>query len=139
MLPFSTRLHAILDYFFGVFLMVAPALIGFGNADIETVIPILAGMTICFYSFFSKYEGGISPIFPMKVHYIFDLIIGIFVASSPWVFGFRDIVYKPHFLIGFAFILVAIYWLFPLVKLQKFRIPKLLGDIIGLHSARTIK
>src|SRR3954468_10716227 len=119
MFVFSTRLHAIIDYAFSFFLMLAPAIFGFGEADWETIVPIAAGMTICFYSFFTNYEGGLYLKFSMKTHNLFDLIIGAVIATSPWVFGFRDIVYKPHLAIGIGFSLVALLGLWPIVKLHK--------------------
>ena len=121
MLPISTRLHAILDYFFSLFLMLAPAIFGFGEADMETIIPIIAGMTICFYSFFTRYPGGLYPVFPLRVHYLFDFAVAIFVATSPWVFGFRNFVYKPHLFIGFAFGLHTIFASWPLITSYKLR------------------
>ena len=133
MFSLSTRIHALLDYTFSLFLMLAPALFEFGEADTETIIPILAGMTICFYSFFSRYEGGLYPIFSMRVHYLFDLAIGIFVATSPWIFGFRDFVYKPHLFIGLAFTIIAIIGIWPLVKIQKLRWPRPLADILRFN------
>lgn len=117
----STRLHAILDYFFSLFLMLAPAIFGFGEADIETIIPIVAGMAICFYSFFTNYEGGLSPVFSMRVHYVFDLVIALLVASSPWLFGFRHFVYKPHLFIGIAFGIHAVLASWPLISVYKLR------------------
>ena len=112
----STRVHAFLDYFFSLFLMLAPALFGFGEAGAETIIPILVGMTICFYSFFTNYEGGLYPTFSMPVHYVFDLALGILVATSPWLFGFRSFVYKPHLFIGLAFVVISLTGLLPLIS-----------------------
>ena len=117
----STRLHAILDYFFSLFLMLAPAIFGFGEADKETIIPIVAGMTICFYSFFTRYEGGLYPVFSMRVHYLFDFMVAVLVATSPWLFGFRDFVYKPHLFIGLAFAIHAILGSWPVILSYKLR------------------
>jgi hypothetical protein len=119
MFQLSTRLHAYLDYFFSLFLMLAPAIFGFGEADRETIIPILAGMMICFYSFFTNYEGGLYPRLSVKMHYVLDLAIGVMVMFSPWLFGFHNSVYKPHVLIGLFISLIAIVSLKPLVTLRK--------------------
>ena len=130
MFSLSTRIHAFIDYSFALFLMLAPAIFGFGEADRETIIPIIAGMTICFYSFFTKYEGGFYPLFSIRTHYLFDLAIGILVATSPWIFGFRDFVYRPHLVIGFAFMIVAIIGLRPMVRFQKPRLFKPMAGFI---------
>ena len=121
MLSISTRLHAFLDYSLSLFLMLAPALFGFGEAGAETIILILLGMTLCFYSFFTKYEGGLYPVFSMPVHYLFDLAIGILVATSPWLFGFRDFVYKPHLFTGLVIVTLSLIGLWPLLGSYGFR------------------
>ena len=133
MFPLPTRYHAILDYSFSLFLMLAPAIFGFGEAQAETIIPIIAGMSICFYSFFTKYEGGLSRIISIKLHYLFDLIIGFLVAISPWLFGFRSIVYKPHLFIGIAFMLLALAGLWPMIKIQKPGLDRPLARLIRLN------
>ena len=119
MYPFSTRVHDILDYSFSLLLMLAPAIFGFGEGDRETIIPILAAMMICFYSFFTNYEGGLYPRLSMKTHFIFDLVIGVVVMFSPWLFSFHDTVYKPHVVIGLGISLVAILCLKPFLTLRK--------------------
>ena len=131
MFQLSTRLHACLDYFFSLFLMLAPAIFGFGEGDRETIIPILAGMMICFYSFFTKYEGGLYPRLSIKTHYVMDLAVGVMVMFSPWLFGFHNSVYKPHVLIGFVISLIAILSLKPLVTLRR---PGLQKTATGLNK-----
>lgn len=34
------------------------------------------------------------------MHLLFDLLSGILLAASPWLFGFADQVYLPHLIIG---------------------------------------
>src|SRR5438874_6134365 len=131
MSPLSTRLHAYLDYSISLFLMLAPAIFGFGEADRETIIPILAGMTICFYSFFTNYDGGLYPRLSMKTHYILDLAVGVMVMFSPWLFGFHNFVYKPHVLIGLIISLIAIVCLKPFVTLRKSGLQK---TVTGLNK-----
>jgi len=38
----------------------------------------------------------------MRGHLTIDIIAGIFLAISPWLFGFSEIVYWPHLLVGIA-------------------------------------
>ena len=122
----STRIHSILDYSFSLFLMLAPAIFGFGEAESETIIPILAGVIICFYSFFTKYEGGLSRVISLKFHYVLDFSIGLLVTISPWLFGFREIVYKPHLLIGIGFTLLAFTGLWPFLRSHIIELHRLL-------------
>jgi hypothetical protein len=133
MFPLPTRIHAVLDYSFSLFLMLSPAIFGFGEAKLETIIPIASGMLICFYSFFTNYEGGLYRLFPLKLHYILDLGIGLLITTSPWVFGFRDIIYKPHLYSGLAFTIVSILNLLPLLKSYKFLFHRPSGSLLGSH------
>ena len=36
----------------------------------------------------------------MKTHLTLDFIAGLFLALSPWLFGFNDWVFLPHLIIG---------------------------------------
>jgi hypothetical protein len=133
MFPLSKRIHAVLDYSFSLFLMLSPAIFGFGEAEMETIIPIVSGMLICFYSFFTNYEGGLYRLFPMRLHYLLDLGMGLLITSSPWIFGFRDIIYKPHFYSGLAFTIVSIVNVLSLLRSYKFFFHKPSGNWLGSH------
>ena len=105
----STKTHSFFDYFFSAFLMMSPWLLGFGEAHAETLTPVVIGMVIVSYSFFTDYEGGMYRRIPYKVHLTFDLLLGILMVASPWLFNFHDKVYKPHLVIGIFMIVVAIF------------------------------
>jgi len=103
-----TKIHGVLDYVVGIFLITAPWSFSFasranpgvteGNA--KTLVPIILGVAAILYSLFTDYEFGVSRKIPMKMHLLFDLLSGILLAASPWLFGFADQVYLPHLLIG---------------------------------------
>ena len=101
-----TKIHGVLDYLVGIFLITAPWSFSFssnpgvteGNA--KTLVPIILGIAAILYSLFTDYEFGISRKIPMKMHLLFDLLSGIFLAASPWLFGFANQVYLPHLIIG---------------------------------------
>jgi hypothetical protein len=38
----------------------------------------------------------------MRTHLMIDLFSGIFLAASPWLFGFADEIYLPHLVLGIA-------------------------------------
>jgi hypothetical protein len=63
--------------------------------------------TVLVYSTFTKYELGISKYLPMRTHLLLDIIIGVFLAASPWIFGFASYVYAPHLFFGLFAIVVA--------------------------------
>ena len=99
--------------------MLSPAIFGFGEGDLETIIPIAGGVLICFYSFFTNYEGGLYHYFPIKLHYVFDTFVGLLIMTSPWVFGFKDFISKPHFYSGLMFTCISLMSLIPLINWHK--------------------
>lgn len=91
-----------MDYLMSIILMGSPWLLGFAAGGGETWIPVVLGATMLIYSLFTDYEYGAMKVLPMKGHLLFDLVSGIFLAASPWIFGFADYVYLPHLIFGVA-------------------------------------
>jgi hypothetical protein len=98
----STKVHGILDYIMGALLIASPWLFGFNseNAGAEAWVPILLGVGMILYSIMTNYEYGLTDNISMKAHLILDVIAGLFLAASPWIFGFNDVVYLPHVILG---------------------------------------
>lgn len=95
-----TRTHGILDYVIGVLLILAPWILGFSRGGAETWIPVLLGLGVILYSLFTDYEMGAVRRIPMPTHLTLDLVGGVFLAVSPWLFGYADLVWLPHVLVG---------------------------------------
>jgi len=96
----STRAHGVLDYLMGIALIISPWVLNFNRGGAETYIPIIVGATALFYSLFTDYEMGLVKSISMKTHLTLDVLSGIFLALSPWLFGFHDTVYAPHLIFG---------------------------------------
>jgi hypothetical protein len=105
-----TRIHGVLDYLSGALFIASPYLFGFTADDTHGPaqwVPQFVGMAVLLYSLFTNYELGLFRRLPMPVHLTADLwFAGVFLAASPWLFGFADRVYLPHVLMG-AFSIVA--------------------------------
>lgn len=95
-----TKVHGYLDYLVGLLLIAAPWLFDFANGGAETWIPVILGAGAIVYSLMTDYELGVSRTISMRTHLMLDLISGIFLAVSPWLFGFADEVYGPHLVLG---------------------------------------
>ncbi|HUR94196.1 MAG TPA: SPW repeat protein [Gemmatimonadales bacterium] len=95
-----TRIHGMLDYLVGALLVAAPWLFDFDRGGAETWIPVLLGIGALVYSLFTDYELGLVRRIPMPTHLRLDLISGILLALSPWLFGFSDHVARPHVVLG---------------------------------------
>jgi len=104
----STRVHGVLDYVMGLLLIASPWLFGFGTGGAETWVPVILGMSVIFYSLITDYELGVTPGISMKTHLWLDGISGLFLAASPWLFGFSETVFLPHLILGIAEFLAAI-------------------------------
>lgn len=110
-----TKLHGLLDYASGLLFIASPWLFGFAydaRSDLPTTIsaqwiPVFVGIGVLTYSILTDYELGLIRRLPMPVHLTADFwFAGVFLAASPWIFGFADRVYLPHVLLG-AFSLAA--------------------------------
>ncbi|WP_315637738.1 MULTISPECIES: SPW repeat protein [Microbacterium] len=108
-----TKVHGILDYVVGIALIAAPWLFGFaGMGGAPVVIPIVLGVGLIVYSLFTKYEWGPFGLIPMPVHLVFGIVASLFLALSPWLFGFAGEalnVWLPHVVVGAAVIVVVLF------------------------------
>lgn len=98
----DTKIHAVIDYLMGFLLIVAPWIFGFADGGAEQWVPVILGLGTIFYSLITDYEYGLLKVLSVKAHLMVDLIAGIFLAASPWIFGFADDVYLPHLILGIA-------------------------------------
>ena len=95
-----TRVHGIVDYAMGGLLIVAPWLLGFAAGGAETWVPVILGFGAIGYSLFTDYEPGLVRRIPMRTHLGLDAASGVVLAASPWLFGFAELVYLPHLILG---------------------------------------
>lgn len=103
-----TKVHGILDYIVGLLLIAAPWLLGFAQNGPETWVPVALGAGVIVYSLMTRYELGIVPAIAMPVHLWLDGFGGAFLAASPWLLGYADIVWIPHVLVGVTEIVIAV-------------------------------
>ena len=106
-----TRVHGFLDYIVGVALIAAPWIFQFSEYRAATVVPIVLGIGLILYSLLTDYELGLARVLPMAMHNLFDIVAGIFLAASPWIFGFADEsanVWVPHVIVGIAVIVLGL-------------------------------
>ena len=102
----STKVHGVLDYLVGVLLIVLPTLLGFSSQGLETWTMVGLGIATLVYSLLTRYELGLVRLLSMPLHLGIDLISGLLLTFSPWLFGFADRVFLPHVIAGIAEIAV---------------------------------
>jgi hypothetical protein len=98
----ETRTHGYLDYIMGIILIAAPFLLGFDRGGAETWVPVVLGAGAILYSLMTDYELGAARMISMRTHLMLDLMSGIVLAISPWLFGFADYIWAPHLILGIA-------------------------------------
>lgn len=103
-----TRVHGYLDYIVGALLIASPWLFDFAAGGAETWIPVALGAAALIYSLITDYELGASKTISMRTHLTLDLLSGILLAASPWLFGFADYVWGPHLILGLFEIAAAL-------------------------------
>lgn len=84
----------------GILLTAAPWIFDFSRGGAETIIPVVLGSGMILYSLLTNYEMGVIKVIPIRTHLGIDFISGIFLAISPWLFGFSEFVYLPHLIVG---------------------------------------
>jgi hypothetical protein len=94
------RVHGILDYVVAVLLILSPRIFGFDSAAAEARVPVILGWVTLAYSLLTNYELGLFKVLPFRAHLTIDMIGGLFLAVSPWLFAFSDRVWGPHLVIG---------------------------------------
>lgn len=103
-----TLMHGVMDYMVGLLLLIAPWLFDFQNDGAQTIVPMVLGGAALLYSIMTNYELGMIRVLPMRVHLTMDLLSGILLAASPWIWGFNQTVYLPHLILGIFEILASI-------------------------------
>lgn len=102
-----TRFHGLLDYLSAALFVASPWLFGFADGTLAQWVPIGVGLAVLGYSLITDYELGVAKRLSMTAHLNLDRwLSGVFLAASPWLFGFVDRVYLPHVVFG-VFSIVA--------------------------------
>ena len=108
----TTFIHGVSDYLSGLALLLAPNLFGFADVGGAAVmIPRVLGMIILLQAITTRYELGLVKVLPMKVHLINDYVASLFLAASPWLFGFnyeKENAWMPHLLVGLGLFFFAL-------------------------------
>lgn len=103
-----TRVHGVLDYLVGLVLIVAPWVLNFDRGGAETWVPVILGVGAILYSLVTNYELGMVKKLPMKTHLTLDVLSGVLLAASPWLFNFDEYVYLPHLIFGIVEIMAGL-------------------------------
>ena len=108
-----TKVHGILDYVVAIALVLAPMIFGFSEVGgAAVIVPTVLGIALFVYSLLTKYEWGVFKVLSMPYHLMIDMVAAIFLALSPFLFGFVNEApnaWLPHVVVGIAVILVVLF------------------------------
>jgi uncharacterized membrane protein YtjA (UPF0391 family) len=102
--------HGVLDYIVGIALLLAPNIFGFTGGPAAAIwVARVVGVVILLQALCTDYQLGAVKMIRFHMHLMADYGVGIFLAASPWLFGFHDQpnnVWVPHLVVG-LFILLS--------------------------------
>lgn len=96
----STKVHGTLDYISGLLIIISPWLFGFNDGSAAQWVVVIIGVVLMLTSILTNYETGVMKVMPMPAHLTMDVIAGIVLIVSPWLFGFADRVIWPYIIFG---------------------------------------
>lgn len=105
----SMKVHTIIGLVVGVVLLLAPSIFGLGSNQAATTVPIIVGIFIIVNELITTSPLSPLKLVPMRIHLLIDYVTGLFLALSPWLFGFMGAdtnMWLPHVVVG---LLVVIY------------------------------
>lgn len=73
-----------LDYLVGCLLILSPFLFGFVSVDLARNVFIFTGVFVLFYCLFPK--------IPVRLNMTFDVLVGIFLLSAPWLLHYHELI-----------------------------------------------
>jgi hypothetical protein len=103
-----TRVHAVFDYGVGMLLIISPWIFDFARGDAAMWVPVTVGGAMVAYSLVTDYERALVRLIPMPLHLALDVMGGVLLLVSPWLFHFFDYVWAVHVVIGCLAIVVAL-------------------------------
>lgn len=113
MKPFiSKSAYGFINYALGLLLIASPWAFGFSHTKgAALLVPIYLGWLQLIMALFSDNPLGIRQlrVFPVQMHNCVDLLMGFFLMTLPWTYAFSGHIFWPHFLIGLAILIKAIF------------------------------
>lgn len=104
----SPRAHSIIGFIVGVALLFAPNIFMFSDVGGAAVaVPRIIGIIVILAELTVRGSFSRMGFVPMKAHIVLDVLMGAFLALSPWLFSFADTetnALVPHLVVGLLMI-----------------------------------
>jgi hypothetical protein len=83
--PISVRVHGMMDYAYGLLLVLAPWIFEFSSEAAPMGIAVGMGAMALLWSVITDYPLGLAPLLPFRAHLWLDVIGGMLLTISPWM------------------------------------------------------
>jgi hypothetical protein len=104
----SPMAHSVIGFVVGILLILAPNIFGFSDVGgAAATIPRIIGVIVILSELTVKGSFSQMGMVPMKMHIPMDVLMGAFLALSPWIFSFNDEgtnAWLPHLIVGLLMI-----------------------------------
>lgn len=104
----NSKLHGILDYLVG-FTLACPYIFEYYPNNNQSLVLLSIGGLIVFYSLFTDYEFGLIRQIPLKVHLWLDVMAGLFLIGTPWLFPSHHYYLMWPVLLGISELLIVLF------------------------------
>jgi len=96
----SAKIHGVIDYIVGFLFVFMPLALDLDSDAAPAMVFQYLGIFTVVYSMLTRYEYGLVRVVPVKVHLGLDILSGIFLLMSPWIFGFAGEIFVPYVVFG---------------------------------------
>jgi hypothetical protein len=86
----SSKVHTIIGLAMGVVLLFASSIFGFADVTSAAMVALFVGIFIIANELITTSPYSPLRLVPMRIHIALDVVTGLFLAASPWIFGFFD-------------------------------------------------
>jgi hypothetical protein len=104
--PINARVHGVLDYAAVAAFLNAPMVFGFHGTP-AAIVYWLAGIHLLMTGF-TDFPYGLFKFIPFRVHGVIDVLAGVFLLVSPWLFGFSADNAARNFFIAIGIIILVV-------------------------------
>lgn len=105
-----TLTHGLLDHLLGIVMITSPWLFEYHAArGLAVQVLFILGGLLVLSSLVTRFEMGVFKLMNVRTHLWIDLVIGVSLALSPWIFDFSDRIFLPHLFGGSLIAIISIF------------------------------
>jgi len=104
----NSKMHGILDYVLVFMLSITPFIFNYDEESIHCRLLMVTGLLLLLVSLLTDFEFFLVKVFSFKIHLMFDILLGFFLATSPFLFNLSGYSILPHIVFGITIVGVGI-------------------------------